>query len=142
MRTRFLALAGILNAAVVATAGAAATAEVTPEQAAFFESKVRPILSEACYKCHSLEKSKSKGGLTLDTKEGILKGGENGVIIKPGDPAKSPLITAVKYLDPDLQMPPKGEKLKDDQIAALVEWVKMGAPDPRKSDAKLITKLS
>ena len=142
MRMRFLALAGALNAAAVATAGAAATAEPTPEQAAFFENKVRPILAEACYKCHSLEKSKSKGGLTLDTKEGILKGGENGVIIKPGDPSKSPLITAVKYLDPDLQMPPKGEKLKDDQIAALIEWVKMGAPDPRKTDAKLITKLS
>ena len=142
MRTRFLALAGVLNAAAVATASAAVTTEVTPEQAAFFESKVRPILSEACYKCHSLEKAKSKGGLTLDTKEGILKGGENGAVIKPGDPAKSPLITAVKYLDPDLQMPPKGEKLKDDQVAALVEWVKMGAPDPRKSDAKLLTKLS
>lgn len=142
MRTRFLALAGILNAAALASAGAAATAEVTPEQAAFFESKVRPILSEACYKCHSLEQGKSKGGLTLDTREGLLKGGENGAVIKPGDPGKSPLITAVKYLDPDLQMPPKGEKLKDDQIAALTEWVKMGAPDPRKADAKLITKLT
>ncbi len=142
MRIRFLALAGALNAAAVATAGAAATAEPTPEQAAFFENKVRPILSETCYKCHSLEKGKSKGGLTMDTKEGLLKGGENGVIIKPGDPAKSPLITAVKYLDPDLQMPPKGEKLKDDQIAALIEWVKMGAPDPRKSDSKVLTKLT
>src|SRR4051794_29737427 len=106
MRTRFLALAGALNAAVVASAGAAATAEVTPEQTAFFESKVRPILTDACYKCHSLERGKSKGGLTMDTKEGLLKGGENGVIIKAGDPGKSSLITAVKYLDPDLQMPP------------------------------------
>ena len=78
----------------------------------------------------------------MDTKEGLLKGGENGAIIKPGDPTKSPLITAVKYLDPDLQMPPKGEKLKDDQIAALIEWVKMGAPDPRKSDAKILAKLT
>ncbi len=142
MRMRFIALAGALNAAAVAVASAAATAEVTPEQAAFFEKKVRPILSESCYKCHSLEQGKSKGGLTLDTKEGILKGGESGAVIKPGDPSKSPLVTAVKYLDPDLQMPPKGEKLKDDQIAALVEWVKMGAPDPRKTDAKLITKLT
>lgn len=142
MRMRFIALAGALNATAVAVAGAAATAEVTPEQAAFFENKVRPVLTEACYKCHSLQEGKSKGGLTLDTKEGLLKGGENGVIIKPGDPSSSSLITAVKYLDPDLQMPPKGEKLKDDQIAALVEWVKMGAPDPRKTDAKLITKLT
>src|SRR6266853_4465361 len=109
MRMRIFALAGALNAAAVAAVSAAATAatEPTPEQAAFFENKVRPILSEACYKCHSLEQGKSKGGLTVDTKEGLLKGGENGVVVKPGDPGKSSLITAVKYLDPDLQMPPK-----------------------------------
>jgi hypothetical protein len=142
MRIRYLALAGIVNSAAIVSAGAAATAVITPEQTAFFESKVRPILSEACYKCHSLEQGKSKGGLTLDTKEGLAKGGENGTVIKPGDPDKSSLITAVKYLDPDLQMPPKGEKLSADQIAALVEWVKMGAPDPRKSDAKILTKLT
>jgi len=144
MRMRIFALAGALNAAAVAAVSAAATAatEPTPEQAAFFENKVRPILSEACYKCHSLEQGKSKGGLTVDTKEGLQKGGENGAIIKPGEPDKSPLIVAVKYLDPDLQMPPKGEKLKADQIAALIEWVKMGAPDPRKADAKIASKLT
>ena len=142
MRKRLFILAGALNAAAAATVAAAPVAEPSPEQAAFFESKVRPILSESCYKCHSLEQSKSKGGLTLDTKEGTLKGGDTGAIIKPGDPEKSPLIIAVKYLDPDLQMPPKGEKLKDAQIATLIEWVKMGAPDPRKTDAKLITKLT
>jgi len=141
MRMRYLALAGAINAAAVVTAGAAATAEPTPEQAAFFESKIRPILSDSCYKCHSLEQGKSKGGLTLDTKEGLLKGGENGAVVKAGD-EKSPLLVAVKYLDPDLQMPPKGEKLKDDQIAALTEWIKMGAPDPRKADAKVATKLT
>ena len=81
MRMRYLALAGAINATAMATAGAAATAEPTPEQAAFFESKIRPILSDSCYKCHSLEQGKSKGGLTLDTKEGLLKGGENGAII-------------------------------------------------------------
>ncbi|HYR58855.1 MAG TPA: hypothetical protein VEO95_09510, partial [Chthoniobacteraceae bacterium] len=70
---RIFALAGALNAAAVAAVSAAATAatEPTPEQAAFFENKVRPILSEACYKCHSLEQGKSKGGLTVDTKEGL-----------------------------------------------------------------------
>ncbi|MGB8166205.1 MAG: PSD1 and planctomycete cytochrome C domain-containing protein [Chthoniobacteraceae bacterium] len=121
---------------------AAATAEPTKEQAEFFESKIRPILAEACYKCHSLEKGKSKGDLTLDTKEGLLKGGENGKIVVPGDPAKSPLVTAITYVDKDLQMPPKGEKLSDSQIALLTEWVKMGAPDPRKADAGTRAKLS
>ncbi|MEA3209286.1 MAG: hypothetical protein QOE70_2343 [Chthoniobacter sp.] len=133
MSPRFLVLAAALNAAAVATANAAAAAEPSKEQIAFFESKVLPVLKENCYKCHSLEQNKAKGGLTLDSHAGVMKGGENGAVITPGDPAKSPLIAAVKYLDPDLQMPPKGEKLKDDQVAALIEWVKMGAPDNRNS---------
>jgi hypothetical protein len=84
-----------------------------------------------------------KGGLLLDTREGTLKGGDSGPVIVPGDAEKSLLIKAVRYSDPDLQMPPKGEKLTDAQIADLVAWVKMGAPDPRtgtstakKADAK------
>ena len=117
---------------------AAVTAEPTAEQAAFFESKIRPILADNCYKCHSLENGKSKGGLTLDTRDGVLKGGEVGPAVVPGDPGASPLLKAVKYEDKDLQMPPtkEGGKLKDDQIAALAEWVKMGAPDPRKETPK------
>jgi hypothetical protein len=123
---------------------AAATAEPTKEQAAFFENKIRPILSENCYKCHSLEKGKSKGGLTLDTRDGLLKGGEDGPAIKSGDPVESPLIKAVRYQDKDLQMPPSkdgGGKLTDAEIATLTEWVKMGAPDPRK-DAPATGKLT
>ncbi len=119
------------------------TADITPEQAAFFEGKIQPILKESCYKCHSAEQNKTKGDLTLDTKEGVKKGGKNGPIIVPGDPANSPLVVAVSYKDPDLQMPPKGEKLSDKQIADLTEWVKMGAPDPRKSNAAgVASKLS
>ncbi len=135
----------LLVAFLAATASpcfAAVTAEPTKEQAAFFENKIRPILVENCYKCHSLEKGKSKGDLTLDSRAGLLKGGENGPIVVPGDPAKSSLVTAVTYLDKDLQMPPKGEKLTDQQIADLTTWVKMGAPDPRKDDAKIASKLS
>ena len=122
----------------------AATAELTKEQTAFFENKIRPILAENCYRCHSLEKGKSKGGLTLDTREGVLKGGEDGPAIKPGEPTDSPLIRAVRYEDKELQMPPNKDgdgKLKDAEIAALTEWVKMGAPDPRK-DAPAASKLS
>ena len=111
--------------------GPRSAADPTPEQLQFFENKIRPILSENCYKCHSVELNKSKGGLTLDTKAGLLKGGETGAGVKPGDPKGSLLIKAVLYTDPDLQMPPKGEKLSDAQIADLTSWVKMGAPDPR-----------
>jgi len=121
---------------------AAATAEPTKEQTEFFENKIRPILKENCYKCHSVEEGKAKGDLTLDTKAGLLKGGENGAVVVPGDVEKSPIIKAISYLDKDLQMPPKGEKLTDQQIADLTSWVKMGAPDPRKDDAKIASKLT
>jgi len=60
--------------ASLAMAGSALAAEPTPEQAQFFEGKIRPILADKCYKCHSAETGKSKGGLTLDTREGLLKG--------------------------------------------------------------------
>ncbi len=101
------------------------------EQLAFFESKIRPILVDNCYKCHSHEAEKLKGGLSLEYRDSVLKGGENGPAIVPGDAEKSLLIKAVRYTDPDLQMPPKDKKLSDTQIADLENWVKMGAPDPR-----------
>ncbi len=96
----------------------------------FFEQKIRPVLVERCYKCHSAESEKIKGGLLLDTRDGLLKGGETGPALVPGDPEKSLLAQAIRYLDPNLQMPPK-DKLKDDEIANVIAWIKMGAPDPR-----------
>src|SRR3954466_16332403 len=129
-------------AAFGAPAFAAATVEPTKQQVEFFENKIRPIFQENCYKCHSVDASKSKGGLTLDTKAGLLKGGDNGPIVVPGDVDKSQIINAITYLDPDLQMPPKGEKLTAQQIADLSTWVKMGAPDPRNDDAAKVSKLS
>jgi hypothetical protein len=106
----------------------------------FFENKIRPILVDDCYKCHSQQSAKVKGGLLLDTREGVLKGGDTGPAIKPGDPDQSLLIKAVRYSDPDLAMPPKNKKLSPEKIAALEAWVKMGAPDPRagRSQAALI----
>jgi cytochrome c553 len=118
------------NTAIVTNAPA-----LTPEQTQFFETKVRPILTDRCYKCHSIEQAKTKGGLTLDTRDGWMKGGENGAVIVPGNSDESKLIKAIKYEDPDLQMPPKGEKLSDQEIASLSEWIKMGAPDPRISNS-------
>src|SRR6266581_3806211 len=102
----------------------------------FFEKNIRPLFAENCYKCHSAQSEKLKGGLLLDTREGLLKGGESGPAIVPGDPEKSLLIKAVRYLDKDLQMPPKGDKLSDAQVTDLVKWVKMGAPDPRAKEAR------
>jgi hypothetical protein len=110
-------------------------ADLTPAETQFFENKIRPIFSDKCYKCHSTQAEKVRGSLLLDSKEGVLKGGETGPAIVPGDPDKSLLIKAVRYTDPDLQMPPKGNKLADEQISDLVAWVKMGAPDPRVATA-------
>ena len=119
-------------AAVLATSGW--SADLTREQQDFFENKIRPLLGDRCYKCHSTLAEKIKGGLLLDSREALLKGGDSGVAIVPGDPESSLLIKAVRYADPDLQMP-KDKKLDDDQIADLVRWVKMGAPDPRTATA-------
>jgi hypothetical protein len=100
---------------------------------AFFEAKIRPVLAENCYECHSTGK-KQKGGLLLDTKGGWEKGGDTGPALTPGNVEKSLLIQAIRHTDPDLAMPPK-KKLSDAQIADLEAWVKMGAPDPRTAAA-------
>jgi hypothetical protein len=101
----------------------------------FFEKKIRPLLSERCYKCHSTRSEKLKGGLMLDSRESLLKGGDDGPVVQPGLPGKSKLIEAINYQNPDLQMPPKG-KLADDQIADLTEWVKLGVPWPKEEPPK------
>jgi hypothetical protein len=115
-------------------------APLTAAETAFFENKIRPVLVQNCYKCHSAEATKIKGGLLLDTRDALLKGGDTGPAIVPGEPEKSLLIRAVRYTDPDLQMPPRnggGERLSETQIADLVSWVKMGVPDPRAGKSQI-----
>jgi len=97
----------------------------------FFESKVLPILQSRCYECHS-QTHKIKGGLALDSKSGWQSGGDHGAAIIPGDLDQSHLIKAIRYLDPEMEMPPKG-KLAADEVALLERWVAMGAPDSRVS---------
>ena len=110
----------------------AATAATESSGLAFFEQKVRPVLVEHCYACHSAEAKKLKGNLYLDSKAGWEKGGDSGEpVIVPGKPEESLLIRTVQHLEDDLEMPPKKPKLPDAVIADLVTWVKMGAPDPR-----------
>lgn len=108
----------------------------TPEEAiAFFEKSVRPVLVQHCYECHSSDaaaQGKLKGGLFLDSKQGLLTGGDTGPAIVPGDAKKSLLIGAIKY--ESYEMPPKG-RLPANVIADIVKWVDMGAPDPREATA-------
>lgn len=103
--------------------------EPTPQQATFFQQKVRPVLESACFKCHSHEAKKSKGGLVVDSLAALLKGGESGPAVVPGDLGKSLLVKAIRFEDDDIRMPPNG-KLPEEQIAILVEWVRQGAPWP------------
>ncbi len=108
----------------------AGAAEPTKEQLEFYKTKVAPLFSERCYKCHSAAEGKSKGGLTLDSHEAFLKGGDDGKIVVPGDPASSMLLQRVQSRDPEEKMPPKAETLTLEQVATLTAWVKMGAPFP------------
>ncbi|MCP4511078.1 MAG: DUF1553 domain-containing protein [Fuerstiella sp.] len=100
-----------------------------------FESQIRPLLIERCYKCHSGEKT--NGGLTLDNRSGWQKGGESGPAVVPGKPGESLLIRAVNY--ESLEMPPRdaGGKLSNAEIDALTKWVQIGAPDPRDEVANI-----
>src|SRR5688572_23432201 len=107
---------------------------VDKEGIEFFEKKIRPVLVDRCYSCHSAESKKVKGELYVDSREGMLKGGELGPSIVAGDPGRSLLIKAIRYTDEDLKMPPKG-KLSKEVVADFEEWVKRGAPDPRAKGA-------
>jgi mono/diheme cytochrome c family protein len=111
-------------------AGAPARADgIKAEQIEFFEKKIRPILVQHCYGCHSTKAKKLKGELRLDSRAAALKGGESGPALVAGHPEKSRLIEALRYKDVDLQMPPAG-KLPDAIIAEVATWIAMGAPWP------------
>ncbi|MEZ6137729.1 MAG: PSD1 and planctomycete cytochrome C domain-containing protein [Pirellulaceae bacterium] len=110
------------------------TAEVTEGQTAspsydFFESKIRPVLVEHCYECHSADNA--EGGLRVDLAATLRRGGEHGPAVVPQQPEASWLLTAVSHTDAELRMPPKGAKLPGAIIADFRKWIEMGAPDPR-----------
>ena len=111
----------------IALSGSLPAAETVADDAGneLFEKKVRPLLVQYCYACHSARVKKLKGGLLLDSREALLRGGENGPAIVPGQPEKSRLVRAIRYQDVDLQMPPKG-KLPAAAIADLATWVQRG----------------
>ena len=102
---------------------------LSSEAVEFFETKIRPLLAEACYSCHSKKAEKLKAGLHLDSRAGVLQGGDTGPAIVPGKPDESLLIRAVRYTEESLEMPPK-RKLTPAQISDLERWVAAGAPWP------------
>jgi len=102
---------------------------------ALFEAKIRPVLVQHCYKCHSASSGKAEGSLTLDTREGVRRGGDRGPAVAPGDPQASWLLTAISHADADLKMPPKKDKLAADVIRDFEAWIRQGAPDPRSGNS-------
>ena len=113
---------------LTAFAFSAIAADMTPDQRAFFEIKIRPVLVQQCYECHSQTAKKLGGRLMLDAPSEMIAGGESGPALIPGKPDESLIIQAVRH--EGTEMPPK-KKLPEQVVNDFVEWVKMGAPDPR-----------
>lgn len=125
MRSALLPLLGVLTQPQLQLH---AENEITAEQTEFFEARIRPVLAKQCYKCHSTESGKTKGGLLLDTKQAMLSGGDSGPVLVPGKPDESLILQALRY--EDLEMPPTN-KLGADIVADFETWIRSGAPDPR-----------
>jgi Protein of unknown function (DUF1553)/Protein of unknown function (DUF1549)/Planctomycete cytochrome C len=111
--------------------------KLSPKEVERFESDVRPLLVKYCYECHSAEAGIAEGGLQVDTRDGIRRGGDSGPAVVPGDLKKSLLVLAIRYTNEDIAMPPKesGGKMSEKDIATLEKWIKAGAPDPRDGTA-------
>jgi hypothetical protein len=124
MRTWTAVLAGL----ALASSGRAAD----PAGVQFFEQKIRPVLVKHCYSCHSAEAKSPKGGLRVDSRSAMQKGGDSGPSLVPGKPTESLLLSALRH--DGLAMPPSG-KLGDDVIADFERWIALGAPDPRDGQA-------
>ena len=131
--------AAVLVLTTVLWSGSVPAAEAAADEdgLAFFEKRIRPVLVEHCYRCHAADAKSVRGGLVVDTRDGLIIGGDSGAAIVPGKPDESLLIEALRY--ESYEMPPEG-KLPDDVIDDFVRWVEMGAPDPRDGDAPLARK--
>ena len=129
------AITPFLLVAIQATTTVAQTAtQPAPEAVEFFEKQIRPVLVEHCYECHSATANELEGGLMLDNRAAMEKGGDNGKIVVVGKPDSSRLLTAIRYQDENLQMPPAG-KLSDAVLADFEQWIRTGAIDPRDGPA-------
>ena len=127
-------LGALFGASIAVTAN-----EPTPEQVEFFENKIRPVLAQHCYKCHSTQSKKLKSELYLDNRERALQGGESGPSIIPGKADSSLLYRAVLYKEESLEMPPT-RKLPDAVIADFKQWIDMGAPWPKSNEPQVAEK--
>src|SRR5712664_2677989 len=139
-------VASRLSVILLSSASALAAPTITPEQAAqlpppashsvSFSKEIKPIFEASCVKCHG--RGKDKGGLRIDTRETLLKGGDSGPVIVPGKSADSLLVALVQGFDPESVMPKKGSRLTPQQIGVLRAWIDQGAEwDPHVTFARL-----
>lgn len=135
----YVAIVGIVS---VGPLSVICAQEKSPEKLAFFEAKIRPVLVQHCYSCHSEKEGVAEGELVLDTRDGIRRGGSSGPAVVPGDVRKSLLMTAISYEKKDFAMPPESEggKLPDEVIADFRKWISEGAVDPREGKAKVVSR--
>lgn len=136
----------VIAAALVlafATSHSAAQEKLSRAQTEFFETKIRPVLADNCYACHSQKTGESQGGLALDTRAGIRRGGNSGPAVVPSKVKSSMLLSAIRHTTDDLIMPPEdeGEKLAESVIKDFETWIKMGAPDPRDGAAPAVSRF-
>jgi len=105
----------------------------------FFERRIRPVLVQNCYECHSAQSKSPKAGLRVDTREGLRRGGNSGEpAVVAGEPERSRLLAAIRHTSADLQMPPK-KKLSPQQVADFETWIRSGAPDPRDEKPSVVS---
>lgn len=123
---------------LIGTAQIKAGEQPTADQVEFFEKKIRPVLVDQCVKCHSSGPRSPKGGLKLENRSDLLRGGDSGPTIVTGKPDQSKLIEAISYKNNDLQMPPKG-KLPESVVSDFSTWIKMGAPWPGKDNSPTVS---
>ncbi|MEM9159779.1 MAG: DUF1549 domain-containing protein, partial [Verrucomicrobiota bacterium] len=133
--------ANIASFGLLTGAFAAAVQEPSSADIAFFESKIRPILVEHCYKCHAADSEKIRGRFLIDSAPALLRGGESGPAIIPGNSRESRLIQMVKR-HPDFEAMPPKSKLSQEDIENLVAWIDRGAPDPRLNESVSASSLS
>lgn len=121
-------LAGLCSGVALLVSSTASAADANPEAARFFKEQVHPLLKTHCIKCHGGEKT--KGGLTLTSREAFLKGGESGAAFDPANPDKSRMLDMLSYRDAEHEMPPAGKRPQA-EIDVFKKWLEMGAPyDP------------
>jgi mono/diheme cytochrome c family protein len=115
----------------------AAADDATEGAAEQFKKSVRPLFERKCFECHSAKADELKGKLKLETLDDILKGGETGPAVVPGDTQNSFLLRAIRYQEDDYQMPPAG-RLDDKEIALVEQWIKALADDGKERSGRLL----